>query len=108
MLQKTYDKVNALFEKAHGYLSTRELLENRITTIQIRSMLEDGKIEKISHGHYMHDKPKSGYLLAQRLLLSRADKTGAGKVICCHGPYGQGRDEAVFSGFPALFFIAFL
>ena len=49
MLQRTYDKVNALFEEGNGYLPTRKMLDNKITTIQIRTMLEEGKIEKISH-----------------------------------------------------------
>ncbi len=52
MLQKTYEKVNALFEEGNGYISTRKLLDNSITTIQIRTMLTEGKIEKISHGNY--------------------------------------------------------
>ena len=52
MLKRTYDKVNALFDEAGGYLPARELLANKITTIQIRSMLQDGKIERISHGNY--------------------------------------------------------
>ena len=52
MLKRTYDKVNALFEEAGGYLPARELLANKITTIQIRSMLQEGKIERVSHGNY--------------------------------------------------------
>ena len=43
MLQRTYDKVNALFEEGNGYLPTRKMLDNKITTIQIRTMLEEGK-----------------------------------------------------------------
>ncbi len=80
MLQKTYDKVNALFEKAHGYLSTRELLENRITTIQIRSMLEDGKIEKISHGHYWNRM--SGREKPDNYKMIEACMTNPKAVIC--------------------------
>ena len=30
MLQRTYDKVNALFEEGNGYLPTRTLLNNKI------------------------------------------------------------------------------
>ena len=39
MLQRTFDKVNALFEEGNGYLATRKMLDNKITTIQIRTML---------------------------------------------------------------------
>ena len=49
MLKKTYDKVCELFEEGNGYLPTRTLLNNKITTIQIRTMLQEGKIEKVSH-----------------------------------------------------------
>ncbi len=68
MLQRTYDKVNALFEENNGYLPTRTLLDNKITTIQIRTMLEEGKIEKVSHGHYWNrmsgrEKPKNYKML---------------------------------------------
>lgn len=64
MLQRTYDKVNALFEEAGGYLPARTLLANKITTIQIRSMLEDKRIERVSHGNYWNlmpgrEKPKN-------------------------------------------------
>ena len=52
MLKKTYDKVCELFEEGNGYLPTRTLLNNKITTIQIRTMLQEGKIEKVSHGNY--------------------------------------------------------
>lgn len=41
-----------LFEEGNGYLPTRTLLNNKITTIQIRTMLQEGKIEKVSHGNY--------------------------------------------------------
>ena len=52
MLQRTYDKVNALFHENHGYLQTRTMLNHKITTIQIRTMMEEGRIEKVSHGIY--------------------------------------------------------
>ncbi|MCH5252820.1 MAG: type IV toxin-antitoxin system AbiEi family antitoxin domain-containing protein [Lachnospiraceae bacterium] len=80
MLQRTYDKVNALFEKSNGYLSTRELLENKITTIQIRSMLDDGKIEKISHGHYW--SLMSGKKKPKNYKMIEACMTNPRAVIC--------------------------
>ena len=86
MLKKTYDKVCELFEEGNGYLPTRTLLNNKITTIQIRTMLQEGKIEKVSHGNEwqkktktlqnvrsLYDKQKGSYLLLERMLLSRTD-----------------------------------
>ena len=77
MLKKTYDKVNALFEEGNGYLPTRKLLENKITTIQIRSLLQEGKIEKISHGNYWNlmsnnKKPKHYKMLEACMTNPRA------------------------------------
>lgn len=68
MLKKTYAKVNALFEEENGYLPTRKMLDNHISTIQIRTLLEEGKIEKISHGNYWNlmskkKKPKNYKML---------------------------------------------
>lgn len=80
MLKRTYDKVNALFEEAGGYLPTKALLANRVTTIQIRSMLEEGKIERVSHGNYWNlmsgrRKPKNHKMLEACMTNSKA-------VIC--------------------------
>ena len=52
MLKRTYDKIYALFEKAGGYLSTRTMLDKKISTIHIRELLTNGDIEKVSHGNY--------------------------------------------------------
>lgn len=80
MLQRTYEKVNHMFEQAGGYLATRALLDERITTIQIRTLLEEGKIEKVSHGHYWNlmsgrKKPKEYKMLEACMTNSKA-------VIC--------------------------
>ena len=80
MLQKTYEKVNDLFEKAGGYLSTRELLDNKITTIQIRSLMEEGKIEKVSHGHYWN--LMSGRKKPKNYKMIEACMTNPRAVIC--------------------------
>lgn len=80
MLQKTYDKVNALFEEGHGYLPTRKLLDNKITTIQIRTMLEEGKIEKISHGNYWN--LMSGKKKPKHYKMLEACMTNPKAVIC--------------------------
>lgn len=80
MLKRTYEKVNAMFEENGGYLPTRTMLDNKITTIQIRTLLEEGKIEKISHGNYWNlmsnrKKPKNYKML-------EACMTNPKAVIC--------------------------
>ena len=80
MLQRTYDKVNALFEEGNGYLPTRKMLDNKITTIQIRTMLEEGKIEKISHGNYWN--LMSGKKKAKHYKMLEACMTNRKAVIC--------------------------
>lgn len=52
MLKRTYDKIYSLFEEAGGYLPTKTLINNRVSTIHIRELLESGDIEKVSHGNY--------------------------------------------------------
>ncbi len=52
MLKRTYEKIYSLFEKAGGYLPTRTLIDNRVSTIHIKELLENGDIEKVSHGNY--------------------------------------------------------
>ena len=52
MLQKTYKKIQQLFNEGSGYLRTNDLLENGITTLQIRQLVDTGSVEKVSHGIY--------------------------------------------------------
>ena len=80
MLQRTYDKVNALFEEGNVYLPTRKMLDNKITTIQIRTMLEEGKIEKISHGNYWN--LMSGKKKPKHYKMLEACMTNKKAVIC--------------------------
>ena len=80
MLQRTYDKVIALFEEGNGYLPTRKMLDNKITTIQIRTMLEEGKIEKISHGNYWN--LMSGKKKPKHYKMLEACMTNKKAVIC--------------------------
>ena len=80
MLNRTYDRIRSLFEKAGGYLSTRALLNERVSTIHIKEMLDAGDIEKISHGNYwgllLHlDKPENYRLIEACMTNHRA-------VIC--------------------------
>ena len=89
MLKKTYDKVNALFEEAGGYLPARVLLANKITTIQIRSLLEEGKIERVSHGNYWNlmtgrKKPKN-YKMIEACMTNRKAVVCALSACYYHG-----------------------
>lgn len=89
MLKATYDKVNKLFEEGHGYVSTRKLLQNHITTIQIRTLLDQGKIEKISHGNYWSKmskkrKPKH-YKMVEACLTNRRAVICALSACYYHG-----------------------
>ena len=80
MLQTTYEKVNHMFEQAGGYLATRTLLNARITTIQIRALLDEGKIERVSHGHYWN--LMSGRKKPENYKMLEACMTNSKAVIC--------------------------
>lgn len=80
MLKRTYEKVNNLFEQAGGYLSTRKMLDNKITTIQIRTLVEEGKLEKVSHGNYWN--LMSGKKKPQNYKMIEACLTNPKSVIC--------------------------
>ena len=59
MLLNTYQKVISLFEDANGYMSASELKNARVTTVQIRELVNKGVLEHVSHGHYwLIDKEK--------------------------------------------------
>ena len=80
MLQRTYDKIYSLFEKAGGYLPTRVMIDNKVSTIHIKELLENGDIEKVSHGNYWGSflkikKPKDYKFIEASMTNSRA-------VIC--------------------------
>lgn len=80
MLTKTYEKVNALFEESGGYVPTRKFLENKITTIQIKTLLQEGKIEKVSHGLYWN--LMSGKKKPKHYKMLEACMTNPRAVIC--------------------------
>lgn len=80
MLERTREKVNRLFEEAGGYLPARQLLDNKITTIQIRALLEEGKIERISHGNYWN--LMSGRKKPKNYKMIEACMTNPKAVIC--------------------------
>lgn len=52
MLPETFERIIKLFKDNNGYLTAAQLKENKVTTIQIRDLVDDKVIEKISHGNY--------------------------------------------------------
>lgn len=52
MLLNTYQKVIDLFESGNGYRNAAELKEAKITTVQIKELVQKGIVERVSHGHY--------------------------------------------------------
>ncbi len=86
MLKRTYDRIYALFEKSGGYLATRTMLDHKVSTIHIKELLEDGDIEKVSHGNYwgafLHIEKPENYKMIEACM------TNSKAVICgpsaCH------------------------
>lgn len=60
MLLNTYQKAIELFEGANGYLSASALKDAKITTVQIRELVNKGIVERVSHGHYWLIDTKNG------------------------------------------------
>ena len=52
MLQRNYTRIQQQFKESTGYLRTTDLLENGVTTLQLRQLVDAGSVEKISHGIY--------------------------------------------------------
>ena len=80
MLLNTYQKVISLFEQGNGYKSAAELKDARITTVQIKELVNKGIVEHVSHGFYWlideeNGKPKNYQLIEACMVNPRA-------VIC--------------------------
>ncbi|MBR1742117.1 MAG: type IV toxin-antitoxin system AbiEi family antitoxin domain-containing protein [Lachnospiraceae bacterium] len=60
MLLNTYEKVTELFQGGNGYMSAAELRAAKVTTVQIKELVDKGVIEKISHGYYWLINEKKG------------------------------------------------
>ncbi|MBQ6583379.1 MAG: type IV toxin-antitoxin system AbiEi family antitoxin domain-containing protein [Mogibacterium sp.] len=58
MRATTYDKAKKVAAQHHGYVRTRTLKDNGVTDRQIASLVEEGVLEKISHGCFWH--PEAG------------------------------------------------
>ncbi len=59
----TYDKLESIHQRYRGYVSTKILLEEGFSNRQIAVLVEEGYLEKISHGYYwlagkQYEKPK--------------------------------------------------
>lgn len=52
MLLNTYQKVLDLFQSGNGYRSASDLKDAKITTVQIKELVNKGIVERISHGYY--------------------------------------------------------
>lgn len=48
----TYYKLESLYEKHRGYISTKELLDEGLSNRQIAGLTEENYLEKICHGYY--------------------------------------------------------
>ena len=60
MLLNTYEKVTKLFRDGNGYRNAAQLKEAKVTTVQIKELVEKGIIERVSHGHYWLIDEKKG------------------------------------------------
>ncbi len=80
MLLNTYQKAIELFEGANGYLSASALKEAKITTVQIRELVNKGIVERVSHGHYWLIDTKNGKPENYRMI--EACRVNPRAVIC--------------------------
>ena len=73
-------KTGELFESGNGYRDASELKDAKITTVQIKELVNMGIIERVSHGHYWlvdeeNGKPENYKMIEACRVNSRA-------VIC--------------------------
>ncbi len=59
----TYAKLETLYKRYRGYVTTKSLLEEGFSNRQITVLVEEGYLEKISHGYYwlaggQYEKPQ--------------------------------------------------
>lgn len=52
MLLNTYEKVTKLFRDGNGYRNAAQLKDAKVTTVQIKELVNKGILERVSHGHY--------------------------------------------------------
>lgn len=52
MLERTYDRLKQIGIRYQGYVDTEQLKAEGLTNRQIGTFVEEGLLERISHGHY--------------------------------------------------------
>lgn len=60
MLLNTYEKVAKLFHDSNGYCNAAKLKEAKVTTVQIKELVNKGILERVSHGYYWLIDEKKG------------------------------------------------
>lgn len=89
MLLSTYQKVIALFESGNGYRSASELKDSKITTVQIKELVNKGIIEHVSHGFYWLVDAKNGkpdnYKLIEACMVNPRSVICADSACYYHG-----------------------
>ncbi|MDO4167018.1 MAG: hypothetical protein Q4D32_06415 [Eubacteriales bacterium] len=80
MLLNTYQKVMDLFESGNGYRDASELKKAKITTVQIKELVNKGIVERVSHGHYWLVDEENGKPENYRMI--EACRVNPRAVIC--------------------------
>lgn len=80
MLLNTYQRVIDLFKSGNGYRNAAELKEAKITTVQIKELVQKGIVERVSHGHYWLIDQENGKPDNYRMI--EACKVNSRAVIC--------------------------
>ncbi len=80
MLLNTYQKVMDLFESGNGYRDAAELKQAKITTVQIKELVNKGIVERVSHGHYWLVDEENGKPENYRMI--EACRVNPRAVIC--------------------------
>ncbi|MCH5267020.1 MAG: type IV toxin-antitoxin system AbiEi family antitoxin domain-containing protein [Lachnospiraceae bacterium] len=80
MLLNTYQKVLDLFQSGNGYRNASELKDAKITTVQIKELVNKGIVERVSHGHYWLVDEENGKPENYRMI--EACKVNPRAVIC--------------------------
>lgn len=89
MLLSTYKRVIELFENGNGYRSAAELKEQKITTVQIKELVSEGIVERVSHGFYWlidkeNGKPEN-YQLIEACMVNPRSVICADSACYFHG-----------------------
>lgn len=80
MLESTVKRLENLSKQHSGYITTAELLRGKVTNRQIGAFVENGLLEKISHGHYWF--VNAGYEKPADYKALEVCITNPGAIIC--------------------------